>query len=296
MPRKTTSEASEVHEARVALGRRLRELRRQAHLSGKQLAESLAWVASKISKLENGKQTPTEDDIRAWTNATKSEDEAESLLATLRTMEERHAEWRKLLSGGMRHKQHQLLNQEAEVRFFRLFEPDVISGLLQVPAYARAVLQQGELTAGTVNDLDDAVHARMQRQRILYDADKRFHFVFTEASLRYRFCAPADMLAQLDRLVSLSTLPNVKLGIIAFETKYPRIGPWHGFWIRDEDSVAIETFSAELNLAQPHEIELYGKIFESLAGIASYGRAARQIIMRVIDDLSPEVDEDPPTG
>lgn len=70
----------------------------------------------------------------------------------------------------------------------------------------------------------------------------------------------------------------------------------HGFWLLDSELVRIETFSAELNLAQPQEIELYGKIFESLAGIASYGRAARQIIMRVIDDLSAQIEEDPPTG
>jgi len=53
-----------------------------------------------------------------------------------------------------------------------------------------------------------------------------------------------------------------------------------------------ETFSAELNLAQSQEIELYGSIFDQLATVASYGRAARAIIMRVIDDLAPEAPED----
>jgi hypothetical protein len=213
----------------------------------------------------------------------------------LHTMEERHAEWRRLLSGGMRPVQNRIAEKEAQIRFFRVFHPDVIPGLLQVPEYARACLNEGRLTGGAPDDLDDAVESRMRRQEILYRQEKRFHFVLTEASLRYRYCSPDGMLAQLDRLMSLSTLPNLKLGVIEFETTYT-IGPWHGFWIRDEESVVIETFSAELNLAQPQEIELYGKIFESLAGIASYGRAARQIIMRVIDDLSAEVTEDPPTG
>ena len=43
----------------------LRELRREARLTGSDLAASLSWPASKVSKLENGRQTPTDDDIRA---------------------------------------------------------------------------------------------------------------------------------------------------------------------------------------------------------------------------------------
>ena len=48
----------------------------------------------------------------------------------------------------------------------------------------------------------------------------------------------------------------------------------------------VETFSAELNLSQPQEIELYASIFEQMAAVASYGRTARGIITRVIDDLA----------
>jgi|HubBroStandDraft_1064217.scaffolds.fasta_scaffold17488_2 hypothetical protein len=47
----------------------------------------------------------------------------------------------------------------------------------------------------------------MRRQEILYRPDKRFHFVLTEAALRYRLCAPDVMLGQLDRLISFSQLP-----------------------------------------------------------------------------------------
>jgi hypothetical protein len=55
--------------------------------------------------------------------------------------------------------------------------------------------------------------------------------------------------------------------------------------------VMVETFSAELNLAQPQEIELYSGIFDSLAAAASYGRAARSIITHVVDDLAAEMPE-----
>jgi hypothetical protein len=54
----------------------------------------------------------------------------------------------------------------------------------------------------------------------------------------------------------------------------------------------VETFSAALDLRQPQEVELYGSAFEQLAAVASYGRAARGIIKRVIEELAPEASED----
>jgi transcriptional regulator with XRE-family HTH domain len=91
-----------VHEARNALGRRLRELRQLADLSGRQLAESLSWPPSKVSKLENGRQAPTDEDIRGWTRVTNSGVEAEALLASLHTLEIQHAEWQRQIKTGLR--------------------------------------------------------------------------------------------------------------------------------------------------------------------------------------------------
>jgi transcriptional regulator with XRE-family HTH domain len=291
LPPNRTSNASNVHEARSALGKRFRELRQQAGLSGRQLAESLSWPPSKVSKLENGHQTPSDDDVRAWTRATGGEAETEALLASLHTLEVQHAEWQRILRSGIRPRQNELADLDQKTRYFRAFEATVVPGLLQTAEYARARFAEGIRLLKVPNDINEAVQGRVQRQEILYRADKRYHFILTEAALRLRLCSPAVMLGQLDRLVSLSALPNVRLGIIGFETQYAT-SPWHGFWLYDNDRVIVETFSAELNLAQPQEIELYAGIFEALAGVASYGRAARAIITRVIDDLAPEVPED----
>jgi hypothetical protein len=135
------------------------------------------------------------------------------------------------------------------------------------------------------NDINEAVQARIMRQEILYCPDKGFHFVQTEAALRFRLCPPEVMLGQLDRLVSFSALPNVRLGIIGFETQYAT-SPWHGCWLYDDKRVLVETYSAALDLRQPQEIELYGNAFQELAAVASYGRAARTIINRVVDELA----------
>lgn len=294
LPPKSTSGASSVQEARDALGKRLRvvrELRQQADLTGKQLAESLSWTASKISKLENGRQTPSDDDIRSWTRATGNENHTDDLLASLHTLEIQHAEWQRVLRVGLQPHQNEIAELDAKMRLFRAFESTVIPGLLQTAEYAKARLAQGVMLFKVNDDINEAVRVRMKRQEILYRPEKRFHFVLTEAALRLRLCTPEVMLGQLDRLISLSALPNVRLGIIDSGTQYV-IGPWHGFSLRNNDRVTVETFSAELNLAQPQEIELYSKVFDHFAAIASYGRAARAIITRVIDDLAQELPDD----
>ncbi|MGH3824981.1 MAG: Scr1 family TA system antitoxin-like transcriptional regulator [Pseudonocardiaceae bacterium] len=85
----------------------------------------------------------------------------------------------------------------------------------------------------------------MQRQEMLYRPDKRFHFILTEAALRYCLVSADIMIGQLDRLMAISSMRNVKLGIIDFKTKYV-IDPRHNFWVLDNDLVQVETYSAEL--------------------------------------------------
>ncbi|MGL5811135.1 MAG: helix-turn-helix domain-containing protein [Nocardioides sp.] len=285
-----SSSTTGVDEMRNALGKRLRELRVAAGLSGKQLAESLSWVGSKISKIENGKQTPTDDDIRDWTRATNSHDQTAGFLATLHNLELQHAEWQRVLKAGL--KPHQLVLSQVDERtkFYRGFENTVIPGLTQTPEYARARFAQVVMAHGVPNDINQAVKARMRRQEMLYRPDKRFHFVITEAALRYRLVTPDIMIGQLDRLMAMTAMRNVKLGIVAFETHYS-IDPRHGFWLLDDQLVRFESYSAEINLRQPQEVELYSGIFEQLAVAADYRGGARAIISRVMHELGSETED-----
>ncbi|WP_083275635.1 DUF5753 domain-containing protein [Pseudonocardia sp. HH130630-07] len=260
----------------------------QAGLTGRQLAESLSWPQSKVSKLETARQAPGAADIRAWTRVTDSESHTGDLLAALEDLDARHAQWQRVLRPGLRPHQAGLSDLDARTRRFRVFEATVVPGLLQTAGYARARLAQGVALHGATDDVDLAVHTRMARQELLYDPGKRFHFVVTEAALRLRLAAPQVMLAQLDRLMTLSTLPNVRLGVIGSQAPY-LVGPWHGFWLRDDDRVLVETFSAELCLTHSREIELYGALFGRFAALAGYGRAAREILFAVAEDVATEV-------
>jgi transcriptional regulator with XRE-family HTH domain len=275
---------SSFQRAREALGTRLRELRRDAHLTGKQLAERNGWHPSKISKIEGGKQTPVEADLEAWANTCGEPDLGLELIASLRTLESHYVEHRRLFHAGMSAQQRAFSELEDQTTVVRNFENVFVPGLLQTPEYARYRLAEGVEYDGAPDDLDEAVGVRMQRQQILYRSGKRFHFVITEAVLRYRLCPPEVMFGQLDRLVNLSTMPTIQFGVIPFEAELP-LAPVHGFWLMDERVVVVENFTASQNLTQTSEIGSYVRIFEQLAGAARYESDARTVITRALADL-----------
>lgn len=264
------------------MGARLRDLRRAAGLTVRELAASLSWPPSKISKLENGQQTPSDADVRGWTSAVGAERETETLLAELHTLATRYADLQRLLRGGQVQVQQAAGRRESRTAAFRIFESTFVPGLLQTADYARYRLAQSARVFGRRVSIEDAVAERMKRQEILYDRTRAFRVVITEPVLHYALSPPDVMLGQLDRLMSLATMPNIRLGIIPLDAEYA-IAPAHGFWLYDDRAVVVETFAAELNLTQTGEVELYTKIFETLALDAVYDRRARALITTAAD-------------
>ena len=283
MPRNSATNA-DIRDARNQLGARLRDMRRAAGLTGQQLADALSWPPSKVSKLEHASQTPSDDDVRAWCRATGSERETEGVLLALHTLQTRHQEWQRVMRAGLAQVQESVARREEDVRRFRSFQSTFVPGLLQTPDYARSRMEQNALVWGKRADIDEGVVARMRRQEVLYDGARSFHFVITEAVLLYTVCPPDVMLAQIDRLMSLSMLANVRLGIIPFGRPFT-IAPTHGFALLDERLVTFETLSAELNLAQPQEIEHYGKVFDTMALAADYDRKLRAHLNRAAEQI-----------
>jgi transcriptional regulator with XRE-family HTH domain len=276
---------SSFQRAREALGLRLRELRRDSRLTGRQLAAAHGWHPSKVSKIEGGKQTPSEDDISEWARACGRPELIAELTASLRTLEGQYIEFRRMFRAGQRATQEAIEEIEGETNFLRNFENVFVPGLLQTPEYARYRLTESLEDIGAADDVDEAVAARMQRQQVLYRTGRRFHFVITEAVLRYRLCPPEVLVGQLDRLVSLSMLTTIRFGVIPFTTLFP-VAPVHGFYVFDEQVVHVEHLTAQLKFTQPSEIATYIRFFGQLSEAARYGAEARAIIIQALTDLT----------
>jgi transcriptional regulator with XRE-family HTH domain len=272
-------------QARASLGIRLRDIRRDAGLSGVELARRAGWLPSKVSKIEHGKQTPAEDDLLAWCEHCHARDELPDLIAAVRSIETQFAEWRRIMRSGTRRRQQASATVYERARLFRIYEPAVVPGLLQTRDYAVAVLSSFIDFVRVPDDAEQGATARLERQKVLTHGDRRFHMVLGQQALHTNVGGPEVMTAQLEHLLAVLTLPRLRLGIIPFGAPY-RVPLNNGFWILDEALVQFDTYSAELSLVRPDEIALYGRAFERLAALAVYGAEARTIISQTLSQLA----------
>ncbi|MED7923026.1 helix-turn-helix transcriptional regulator [Nonomuraea sp. LP-02] len=269
-------------QARIDLGGQLRQLREAAGLSGKELAERVRWQPSKVSRLENARQTPTEDDVVTWAQAVgAAADTTDDLISQALALQERHDSWKQRYRSGLAAIQEDMRDLEARTKLFRAFEPGIIMGLLQTSEYARHVFRKVKRLYSAADQIDAAVRVRMQRQEILYDRGRTFRFVVPEAALR-TMLAPADVMrGQIDRLLAVSTLPNVEFGVIPAETELPS-APINGFWIYNDAMVGVATMTKDLVLREPDDLAFYVQAFDDFAKVAEFDESGREVMIRVL--------------
>jgi transcriptional regulator with XRE-family HTH domain len=195
---------------------RLHALRTKSGLPGKELAEIPGWPASKVSRLENGKQMPAASDLETWAAACHAPQQAtRQLLDLLSEAQPIHLDWKRRMCRGQTAVQTNYNQLVEQSRVICHFETVYVPGLLQITEYARGVLQEMIGLHGLeVSDVDAAVAARMQRQKFLYDPNETFEFLIAEPVRRWLVCAPEVMYGQLDRLQTVFGLVNVRLGDI----------------------------------------------------------------------------------
>ncbi|MGW4425874.1 helix-turn-helix domain-containing protein [Streptosporangium sp. NPDC004631] len=266
---------------------RLRLMRAQAGLSGKDLADQYRWAQSKVSRIETGKQLPSADDIRAWAAACNADAHAVAELLQLReNAGVARVAFRTRMSRGQEQVQASYNDLVARSRRICHFETAYVPGLLQVPGYARRVLSEMTALHGLdIDDVDAAVAMRMQRQRMLYDPGKSFEFLLAEPVLRWLICSPAVMREQLDRLQTVIGLDRVRFGLIPMGVELTWT-PQNAFQIYDGDEtiVAVETFAGE-TFVRRDEADTYNRAMERLWEEAVTGEAARRLIIAATQAL-----------
>lgn len=270
---------TDFQQGRLALGGRLRELRREARLTVRQLAEACGWAPSKVSKLENGKQTATLADLDRWAAGAGQPEVAEELKARLRGLESAYRSWRRQLVTGHRPVQDALNSEYERSTVLRAWEDAMVVGVLQTADYARAIFHAYAELQRSPRDVEEAVRARLRRQETLYEKGKRYRIVMGETALHARVCPPSVLAAQLDRLAGVIGMDTVELGIVPMAARV-KLPPANGFWVYDERLVIVEDWHAELWLDGADDVALYVRVWETLAGSAVYGAAAARLISR----------------
>ena len=207
---------------------------------------------------------PSLDDVRAWAKACDATpDEVQHLAGLVRQLATEATSWRILHRLGLAERQREISELESLATTVQVFQPTMIPGLLQVADYARRVMSHGN--PSLQSDIGQAVARRLERQTILYNQGKGFEFILTENAVRWRPGPPELMRAQLDRLVSMASLPNVQVGIIPLDRE-ALDAYLHPFVIwelgKSETLVTVETLSVLVQVHESEEVAIYQRTLE----------------------------------
>ena len=163
---------------------------------------------------------------------------------------------------------------EAEAASIKDYNSDVVTGLLQVEEYARAMLQAAEPRL-EAEAIEQRVEARLKRQALLTRAGgPLFHSILDEAALRRHVGGASVMHAQLERIVDAATLPNVTFQLVPLDYgAHPAMDSTFVIMEFQEpavnDVVYVEGLVGNIYLETVAELERYRSVFSRLSGIAA---------------------------
>ncbi|MBT2207876.1 helix-turn-helix transcriptional regulator [Actinomadura sp. NEAU-AAG7] len=258
---------------------RLRDIRRDANLSGAALARAANWDRTKVYKIEATTTTPSDTDIRIWCAVCDAEEQTTDLIAMVRAVETMYVEWWRAARSGLKAVQRGAIPLYERTTTFQIYEPGVIPGLFQTREYATARMGRFTEFHGFPGAVADAVQARMEKQRVVRSGKRTFAVVLEESALWLRIGSRELMRQQLDHLARVATWPQVSLGIIPRDQDR-RIWSVPNFWIFDGRRVITETPTAELNITTPGEVEIYRRLFVELSAMALVGAGAEHLIAK----------------
>ncbi|MET9494473.1 helix-turn-helix transcriptional regulator [Streptomyces sp. NPDC006552] len=179
---------------------------------------------------------------------------------------------------------------ETGAKTLRTYEPQYITGLLQTPAYARAVLRGG-LPHGSEEELTRRVELRLHRQNLLRREDAPTLWVVMEEAVLHRQVGSAEVMRdQIDHLLEVTELAHISVDIVPFSAG-AHIGACAPFtYFRFEepelpDIVYSELLSASVYLDQRADVVAHLEAHSRMALMTS-SEDSRALLKRMRKEYS----------
>ncbi|MHC0433219.1 helix-turn-helix domain-containing protein [Streptomyces sp. O3] len=266
---------------RRRLGMELRRLRELKGMTAEEVAERLLVSQSKISRLENGRRSISQRDVRDLCGVYEVEDRriVDSLMQMAK--DSRQQGWWHAY-GDIPYSVY--IGLETDAASLRVYEPQVVSGLLQTRSYAEALIT-GALPETTPTDIEKRVQVRMRRQDRINDDESplRLWSVIDEAALRRVVGDRQVMIEQLEHLVEVSQLPHVTVQVMPFAMgAHPGVNGQYAVLefpeAADSSVVYIEGVTSDLYLEKAPDVQKYSVMYEHLRAQALNVDQTRQFI------------------
>lgn len=193
------------------LGAELADLREQAGMTLREVAERLDWSAPTISRIENGKRDSTPEEIAALLVVYKITGARNDRMVNLaRTIDQ--PGWWATSTNGLPSQIFALRAFEAEATKITEVGMIIMPGILQTAAYARSLME-----ALRVPDhlIDSMVKVRLGRQEILSRRNPpELHMIIDHTVLNRPLGGPAVMAEQIRHLIEQSTRPEITIQVL----------------------------------------------------------------------------------
>ncbi|MFI8521402.1 helix-turn-helix domain-containing protein [Streptomyces sp. NPDC085481] len=274
---------------RRRLGQELRRLREAKNMTAEQVAERLLVSQSKISRLENGRRSISQRDVRDLCGVYEVEDErvVDSLMQMAK--DSRQQGWWHAF-GDIPYSVY--IGLETDAESLRVYEPQIIPGLLQTHAYAEAVIN-GALPESAPADIDKRVTVRTRRQDRIKDEERplRLWAVIDEGALRRVVGGKQLMVEQLEHLIEQSHLPHVTVQVLPFEMgAHPGISGHYAILefpdTSDSSVVYIEGVTSDLYLEKAQDVAKYSVMYEHLRAQALNAEQTREFVTRIAKEYA----------
>ncbi|GHH02876.1 MULTISPECIES: helix-turn-helix domain-containing protein [Streptomyces] len=266
---------------RRRLGQELRRLRELKGMTAEEVAERLLVSQSKISRLENGRRSISQRDVRDLCGVYEVEDKriVDSLMEMAR--DSRQQGWWHTF-GDIPYSVY--IGLETDAESLRVYEPQIVTGLLQTRPYAEALVR-GALPETSADEIDKRVEVRMRRQeRITTERNPlRLWVVLDEAALHRVVGSRLVMREQLEHLIELSELPHVTVQVLPFEVgAHPGINGQYAILefadAADSSVVYLEGVTSDLYLEKAQDVQKYAVMYEHLRAQSHNVEVSRQFI------------------
>ncbi|WNM32384.1 helix-turn-helix transcriptional regulator [Streptomyces sp. Li-HN-5-11] len=204
---------------KMLLGVQLAGFREDARLSQEQAARELGFSAAKLSRIESGKgrRPPAEQDVRALLRLYGTGDHESSVLLKLVRRASEPGWWQRYDKRLMPEWFDRLVGLQEAAAAIRTFEIQYVPGLLQTPAYTRAVVVRGLPTA-SAGEVQRRVELRTRRAQLLLREDAPQLWAVLDESVLLRVLGSREVMReQLARLVDMAERPNVTLQIVPLD-------------------------------------------------------------------------------
>jgi transcriptional regulator with XRE-family HTH domain len=208
---------------KIVCGRKLEALREKAVLSQEDVARRLGWSQPKVGNVETAVSGIKDYDLDKLLTLYAADDATKAELRELSAHGRDQFPRRKgLLRNRFDGRMRSVVDLENSATTVWCHNSMVIPGLLQTRDYAR-YLQRAYRPALDRDQVDEYTENRMERQRVLENADQRFWFVIHEAALRSLEGVDGDRPAydgQVAHLTEMIDRPNIEVQIAPFRHGY----------------------------------------------------------------------------